>query len=773
MKMSKVTITAGMRTNLLSLQNISKLLATTHNKLATGQKVNSAIDNPLSYYTARSLNNRASDLDSLLDTMGQAIQIIKTANDGIESASQVLEQMCSVTEQTLTEANLVPVSEVSELEDNVAALLERGYTAITASMTIAEVQAILDTDDAKVVLTENVTLNGTISAHGKNIVINGGGHTLTTRGIYNYGAGATIENMKINNTANSTTSFARTIYDTGGNITIRNLDITQNNTVYQTAALELRGTATVENVDISMSGKADQMVGVYAWNTSTVTNVSVRLSGAENSLMAAVGSHSSNVTVKDIGVFADGGTSYGVIGPVKGVVSQAVGQTANRPSSLYNGEANTQAIVGQLGSDASAAYAATQFYVGDKNSADFGQGTWYLPSIGELMDMYGTDTDKMNVAWGSSSGAVGDNKKAVNDALGKLSTHGIAEKLTNNYYWSSSEYYDDSSWKLNMNNGNRGNNLKGNNSYVRCFQLLENCFNPSTLSADGSGGGSGGAAAPKIGDVMYSDKTWGSADDYDSTKTAVGIVTEVSKDGSVKIVNLKDLTFSSPDKVGNFDPDNPYSGSSATTRWSTGSKIYQNVEAVEDVPDFKMLLALNPNASVVSVETLNSEFARVDAETYEQKYNGILNQYDALINDCSYKSVNLLKKDNLKVVFNETGSSSVTVAGQDMSSSGIGLSLADWAEKEGILQSVRELSSALASLRSFSGELGNNYSIISNRQEFTENLINILEEGADALTLADMNEESASMLALKTRQQLALTSLSLASQSSQDILSVF
>ena len=79
----------------------------------------------------------------------------------------------------------------------------------------------------------------------------------------------------------------------------------------------------------------------------------------------------------------------------------------------------------------------------------------------------------------------------------------------------------------------------------------------------------------------------------------------------------------------------------------------------------------------------------------------------------------------------------------------------------------------MKSIRAFTAELGNNYSIITSRQDFTENLINILTEGADKLALADMNEESANMLALQTRQQLAINSLSLASQAAQSIMKLF
>ena len=76
-------------------------------------------------------------------------------------------------------------------------------------------------------------------------------------------------------------------------------------------------------------------------------------------------------------------------------------------------------------------------------------------------------------------------------------------------------------------------------------------------------------------------------------------------------------------------------------------------------------------------------------------------------------------------------------------------------------------------LRSASTKLGNYYSIITERETFTDNLINVLEEGADKLTLADMNEESANMLSLQTQQQLAINSLSLASQASQAVLRLF
>ena len=90
--MADISLTASMRTNLLSLQNTQSLMDMTQERLSTGLKVNSAIDNAASYYTAQSLNNRANDLNALLDSMGQGIQTIQAANEGIEAITDFVEQ---------------------------------------------------------------------------------------------------------------------------------------------------------------------------------------------------------------------------------------------------------------------------------------------------------------------------------------------------------------------------------------------------------------------------------------------------------------------------------------------------------------------------------------------------------------------------------------------------------------------------------------------------------------------------------------------------------
>lgn len=176
--------------------------------------------------------------------------------------------------------------------------------------------------------------------------------------------------------------------------------------------------------------------------------------------------------------------------------------------------------------------------------------------------------------------------------------------------------------------------------------------------------------------------------------------------------------------------------------------------------------------------TFNGEICNSTRTTSMKQYNEILDQIDQLAKDSGYKGVNLLQGNSLKVVFNEDRSSYLTINGTfaDTSDEGLKISRAeDWTnpDNEAIDASISELENAITSLRNMASEFGNNYSIVENRENFTESLINVLEEGSDKLTLADMNEESANMLALQTRQQLAINSLSLASQAAQSVLSLF
>lgn len=172
---------------------------------------------------------------------------------------------------------------------------------------------------------------------------------------------------------------------------------------------------------------------------------------------------------------------------------------------------------------------------------------------------------------------------------------------------------------------------------------------------------------------------------------------------------------------------------------------------------------------------MTSENAIVQRAKYAAQFDSILNQIDQLAKDSGYKGVNLLKENDLKVIFNEDRSSTMEIKGVDASSKGLSLNASTnkWIDVGDIDNAVTEVEDAINALRTMASEFGNNFSVVQNREEFTDNLINVLTGGSDKLTLADMNEESANMLALQTRQQLAVNSLSLASQAAQSVLKLF
>src|SRR6185503_4146492 len=99
--MSGIVLSSSVRQNLLSLQSTADLLATTQNRLATGKKVNSALDNPTNYFTAASLDNRASDINNLLDGIGNGVQVLQAANTGITSLQKLVDSAKSVATQAL------------------------------------------------------------------------------------------------------------------------------------------------------------------------------------------------------------------------------------------------------------------------------------------------------------------------------------------------------------------------------------------------------------------------------------------------------------------------------------------------------------------------------------------------------------------------------------------------------------------------------------------------------------------------------------------------
>jgi len=156
------------------------------------------------------------------------------------------------------------------------------------------------------------------------------------------------------------------------------------------------------------------------------------------------------------------------------------------------------------------------------------------------------------------------------------------------------------------------------------------------------------------------------------------------------------------------------------------------------------------------------------------QYNNILDQITTTAQDSSFNGVNLLNGDQLKLTFNETGTSTLKIQGVTFNIAGLSLSKltagTDFLDNSSANNALTSLNTASSTLRTEASTLGSNLSIVQNRQDFSKNLINVLQTGSSNLTLADTNEEAANSQALSTRQSIAVSALALANTAQQSVL---
>jgi len=226
------------------------------------------------------------------------------------------------------------------------------------------------------------------------------------------------------------------------------------------------------------------------------------------------------------------------------------------------------------------------------------------------------------------------------------------------------------------------------------------------------------------------------------------------------------------------------------------SEAVQTVKAAD--AGIQSINTLLTAAKSLASSALSADFT--SATTLNDQYKTVLTQINQMAADSGYKGINLLAGTDasLTVKFNEGGiTSNLNIVGFNAASTvagshGTSLALKDGGTTAGageswlygssvtstantatINSAITALDSAKDTLRTQSSKLANNLAIITARQEFTQNMINVLKDGAAGLTNADMNEEGANMLMLQTRQALGTTSLSLASQAAQSVLRLF
>jgi flagellin len=181
-----------------------------------------------------------------------------------------------------------------------------------------------------------------------------------------------------------------------------------------------------------------------------------------------------------------------------------------------------------------------------------------------------------------------------------------------------------------------------------------------------------------------------------------------------------------------------------------------------------------PFASLVAAPAVVDPNSQATRAGLVAQYNNVLQQINTTSQDSSFNGINLLNGDTLKLTFNETGRSTLSITGVTFNDAGLGLSTltagTDFLDSGSANKVLGSLSAASNTLRSEASTLGSNLSIVQIRQDFSKNLINVLQTGSSNLTIADTNEEAANSQALSTRQSIAVSALALANQSQQSVL---
>jgi hypothetical protein len=757
--MSNIVLSASVRQNLLSLQSTADLLATTQERLSTGKKVNTALDNPTNFFTAQGLDNRASDISNLLDGINNGVQVLQAANTGITSLQKLIDSAKSIANQALqttvgysTKSNVsttIPGATPADLRGTTSYASATAnsnvlYTGAAGGITPVTAAAALGASlgstagtltgvaataaDGTTALAGSATLLGTTAsstfstppADGDTITVNG--KTITFRtgpapatqptgwGLNPSGSIATDGNgnsIVYEGTAaapKATVSDVLTAIDLASGV--------KTATISAGAATIATSGATVGTVQTPSSITA----GVVTLKSSTGADLSV---AGKADFLHALGLTSAT-GAGNASVSADRSTTSGSLG------------TLVQDGSTLNVDGHTITFKNAQ-TPQSAASVATGFGVNGNVVTDGnGNSTVYLQSA-NLTDLL----NSIDLATGVKTASLFNGTATLSTTSGQIPSS------------------VNSSGQLSISTGiNADLSITGTGNALSAFGLSGNTGTATAFSAARTSG---------VGGVSGKTLTFTSF----NGGTPVNVTFGDGTNGTVKTLDQLNVQLQANHLTATIDANgvltvttvNEYASStlgSSTAGGTVGGTLTGVLAFTTAQPPVQDPVAQTARSSLVS------------------QFNNILAQIDTTSQDSSFNGVNLLNGDTLKLVFNETGSSTLGINGVVFNAAGLGLSNlvpgTDFIDNGATNRVLQSLNAASSTLRSEGSSLGSNLSIVQVRQDFSKNLINVLQTGSSNLTLADTNEEAANSQALSTRQSIAVSALSLANQSQQSVL---
>jgi flagellin len=881
--MSGIVLSSSVRQNLLSLQSTADLLATTQSRLSTGKKVNSALDNPTNFFTAASLDSRASDISNLLDGISNGVQVLQAANTGISSLSKLVDTAKSLANQALqTSVGYSTKSNVSATISGAIATDLRGTTTFTSANAISSV--IYDgTAGGVTAASATDTLGGTLASKVGTAVttltiatdVAGTGAVGLTVGTASAAAtGTTLISALTNGTTVTATGPAagdvltvngKTLTfsasgaaaaDASGNYTIgidQNLTSllatidtlngnTTNASVVTTGALVLH-TGLENNLAVTNSvGTALTKLGINAASANTVTRGTATTGtlAATTKLFAPVGGTAAlgqtaiadgtvlSVNGKTITFKASAAPAAAGVPAGSGVLGNIVADTAGN-STIYLGTSSTTTTAtlgdvltaidlasGVKSNAVTSGVAAFSTNSGQTASSVSGGAVTLKSSTGADLSVTGAaDFLKslgLTTATGGGNTTVGAVRTTSASSVGALIQDGSTLNVNGKIINFKNAATPAASASHTGVTGNVETDGAGTVADVLKAIDLATGVQTATLGVSGATLATAtGQANSSVNSSGVLNISTGTISDLAVTGTgnALSVLGLTGPTGSQTNftasrtagtggINGKSLTFTSFNSGAavNVTFGDGSGGTVKTLDQLNVALQANNLTATLDSVGKLTISATNDYASstlgsvasggqiggtitsALAFSTASAPVIDASAQTVRanlvSQYNNILAQITTTSQDASFNGVNLLGGDQLKLTFNETGKSTLNITGVTFNAAGLGLanltSGTDFIDNAATNKVVTSLASASTALRSQASALGSNLSIVQIRQDFSKNLINVLQTGSSNLTLADTNEEAANSQALSTRQSIAVSALALANQSQQSVL---
>jgi hypothetical protein len=794
--MSGIVLSSSVRQNLLSLQSTADLLSTTQNRLSTGKKVNSALDNPTNFFTAQGLDSRASDISNLLDGIGNGVQVLQAANTGITSLQKLVDSAKSIANQALqTTVGYTKSAATSAASGATASNLLGTTAAVTSSVTgtslvnnVSQVfsatggplGSVIDDNHlgayvAPAVVGSAITgtptgstvINtlGAAPSVGDTISVNGTAITFTTASSGTQDA----THVRLDDTITSLLGKINTL--SGGTSSITTGAITLNGTVSASLVLADTGGALA---------KFGLTAGTFARTNAATTpapiTTSTLLAGAaspsSNSLTTAI-TTSDTIVVNNTTIhFFDSGNS----------VAAGTANSTNVWLDLASASVNNLKAAIDTASGGSSTLTGGAFKLTTGTGADIVTSGTGLAKIGLVAGTI-TRTSAATTAapiTGATAlkGAVGTNSLTsnftssdqitVNDVSGNTKTLAFYDSTTGGSAGSAANttYFDVSSatvanvlTQIDTYSGGTGSSVIGGKVQLNASSAAPLVIAGSGLAKLGLTPGTTAASTPVGAGLTGQILTIGS--------TGGGVATTITfGSGAGQVSTLTDLNAALA--ANNLQASINTTGQITLT--TTNDAASQNIGLIGGSATNAGNLFAGAAGSAATVDP-GSQATRANLVA---QYNQVIDNIKNTAQDSSFNGVNLLNGDSLTLTFNETGKSKLKISGVNFDPAGLGLSTlttgTDFIDNASTNKVLTSLTNASTALRSQSSALGSNLSIVQIRQDFSKNLINVLQTGSSNLTLADTNEEAANSQALSTRQSIAVSALSLANQSQQSVL---